>query len=157
MKTVSQTLFNFQAILTNRLANFRWCGSCESGQIHESAVEGDVFTCISCGYRTCINHANTLHESFSCQQYGTRLSRQRKRDERVQEAVDREAINAFAKKCPRQQCSYYIEKSGGCDHITCKDIGDRARKWRLTIIQVLIAIMSFAGAVCAVSKCPHSE
>ncbi|CAO2657361.1 Nn.00g034870.m01.CDS01 [Neocucurbitaria sp. VM-36] len=31
--------------------NFRWCRSCDFGQIHLSGVEGNIFTCAACGHK----------------------------------------------------------------------------------------------------------
>jgi hypothetical protein len=92
--------------------DFRWCrhSGRESGQIHGSGVDGDIFLCIVCGVKVCVVHDDTWHEGEMCGEYDYR-----KWDRPVM------AISQLAKKCPRNggKCGWNIEKNGGCDRMAC--------------------------------------
>jgi hypothetical protein len=106
--------------LTVLAANFRWCRACDSGQIHLTGVEGNIFTCAACGHKVCIVHENTWHEGETCEEYEYRASGRKERDQRAQEAASVAAIGQLTKKCPGPLCIFNIEKNDGCDHMTCK-------------------------------------
>ncbi|KAF2867250.1 hypothetical protein BDV95DRAFT_446383, partial [Massariosphaeria phaeospora] len=101
--------------------NFRWCRAqgCTSGQIHDSGEEGNIFTCVACGFRVCVIHDTAWHEGETCEEYTYRKSGQKEKDQREQEAASVLAIGKFTKKCPGANCVYNIEKNDGCDHMTC--------------------------------------
>jgi hypothetical protein len=102
---------------------FRWCANagCGSGQIIEGLDVGTAgfntwSQCHACRTRTCAFHRCVWHTERTCQQYDA--------DARGSEEVallqyfDRENV----KRCPK--CGHGIEKSGGCDHMTCrKEVG----------------------------------
>jgi hypothetical protein len=67
-------------LLTSLAANFRWCRACDSGQIHLSGVEGNIFTCVACGHKVCIVHENTWHEGETCEEFEYRASGRKERD-----------------------------------------------------------------------------
>ncbi|KAH7402671.1 hypothetical protein BKA66DRAFT_449266 [Pyrenochaeta sp. MPI-SDFR-AT-0127] len=100
--------------------NFRWCRACDSGQIHMSGVEGNIFTCAACGHKLCVIHEKTWHEGETCEEYEYRSSGRKGRDQRLQEEASLEAIRKLSKKCPGRECQFSIEKNDGCDHMTCK-------------------------------------
>ncbi|KAF2205923.1 hypothetical protein GQ43DRAFT_361380 [Delitschia confertaspora ATCC 74209] len=101
--------------------NFRWCSArnCQSGQIHISGVEGNIFTCVSCGHRVCVIHNNIWHEDETCEEYDYRTSGKKERDQNRQEAASAKKIKELTKKCPGKRCGWGIEKNEGCDHMTC--------------------------------------
>ena len=124
--------------LTMNPANFRWCRSCDFGQIHLSGIEGNIFTCAACGHKVCVIH-DTWHEGETCEEYEYRSSGRKERDQKAQEAASLQAIDELSKKCPGPNCVYSIElvftflktrdvltmsllcrKNDGCDHMTCK-------------------------------------
>ncbi|PSN70439.1 hypothetical protein BS50DRAFT_487604 [Corynespora cassiicola Philippines] len=122
----AETFEQYDTFATREALNgdpdFRWCrnAGCSSGQVHVSGVEGNIFTCGACGYRTCVVHENTWHDGETCEEYEYRRSGQKERDQRVQEEASIRAIGEFTKKCPGQNCAYNIEKKHGCDHMTCR-------------------------------------
>lgn len=101
--------------LTVPAANFRWCRKCDYGQIHLSGVEGNIFTCASCGHKVCVVHENTWHEGETCEEYDYRSSGRKDRDQKAQEKASLKAISKLSKKCPGPGCVYNIEKNDGCD------------------------------------------
>jgi hypothetical protein len=84
-----------------------------------SGVEGNIFTCASCGHKVCILHEQTWHEGETCEEYEYRSSGRKERDQKAQEAASLSAISKLSKKCPGRNCIYNIEKNDGCDHMTC--------------------------------------
>jgi hypothetical protein len=119
--------------------NFLYCHAegCSSGQIHDTGVEGPIFRCAACGYRMCTAHDPIVpfHENEACTQYNERIAQEiaqaeedeeRERNQQEEEARIRrqhEAASAaeVAKssvECPG--CGVQIQKTKGCDHMTCK-------------------------------------
>lgn len=93
------------------LINFYWCGNgqCGSGQVHASAHR--VMTCYKCGYDTCTACKTLDHPSMPC--------RYAQRNKGVEMDEDtRKMIHSTTHTCP--SCGVTIEKSGGCDNMTCK-------------------------------------
>ena len=115
----------------NAETNFVYCltEGCQSGQIHDTGVEGPIFRCAACGYRMCTAHDPVIpfHENEACTQYNERVELERvereARDERVR--VRREQDEASAAEAGRSSvecpgCGVQIQKIDGCDHMTCK-------------------------------------
>lgn len=99
----------------NNDPDFRWCigPNCNSGQIHRSSFDGTIFRCHECGHKACITHNCDWHYAETCAQFDARTNRRRQDEE-----ASTRLINRTFKKCPG--CPASIEKTGGCDHITCK-------------------------------------
>ena len=85
-----------------------------------SGEEGNIFSCVECGFRICIIHENTWHEGETCEEYDYRLSGRKEKDQQRQEEASAAAISKFTKKCPGKKCGWNIEKNDGCDHMTCE-------------------------------------
>ncbi|KAF2741423.1 hypothetical protein EJ04DRAFT_423048 [Polyplosphaeria fusca] len=103
--------------------NFRWCRgpSCNSGQIHMNGVEGNIFRCVACGFRVCVIHEDTWHEGETCADYDYRVSGKKEQDQQLAEEATSQYLegNEQIKKCPGAKCGWKIEKTHGCDHMTC--------------------------------------
>ncbi|KAF2671204.1 hypothetical protein BT63DRAFT_438699 [Microthyrium microscopicum] len=101
------------------MPDFHWCisSSCKSGQIHEVSLDGPVFRCHACGLRSCVAHNVPWHSGESCEEYTyrTRPKHQRKEDRASEKLVGR-----IAKICPGPNCGVKIQKTAGCDHMTCR-------------------------------------
>lgn len=95
--------------VVSAITNFRWCLSphCQSGQIHES--EDPIFFCADCGFRHCAYHEVPWHDGETCQEY----------DNRKELDQTRRVIEQTTKRCPKSGCVVDIEKTDGCDHMTC--------------------------------------
>jgi hypothetical protein len=99
------------------MPNFTMClgPGCDSGQIHETGDDQPIMTCTTCHFKTCFTHKMPWHSGQTCADYDA------ERKERMeQEAASEQLISDTTKKCPNPQCGHGIEKSGGCDHMTCK-------------------------------------
>lgn len=93
---------------------------CSSGQIHDTATLGErgpIFRCVGCGYRMCTAHTPVIpfHENETCAEYDKRTEA-----EQAQEEASVALLKEKAQKCPG--CGSQIEKTTGCDHMTCKTL-----------------------------------
>jgi hypothetical protein len=125
-RSASEDAFTaYENILTrdalSQLPEFVWClaAGCGAGQLHvqpEGTLDA-MMECHSCKYVQCLKHKCAWHHGETCRQYDYRSSGQQARDEeRATEAM----LNDISKKCPGENCGWRIQKSDGCDHMTCR-------------------------------------
>jgi hypothetical protein len=111
------------------LPNFRWClrEGCDGGQIYDTEPDGstliwtDVNTpptrnriaCGACGFAMCFAHQTPWHEAVSCAAYDS--------ERRPEYAATTAWLAGNTKKCPGPGCSVFVEKKGGCFHMTCRE------------------------------------
>lgn len=104
------------------LVEFRECIKCGVGQFHEGGHEEPIVTCAGCGDKTCFSHNMPWHTGLTCVQYDE--SKEREEEAKAEDAknmqVSEELVRSISKACPGPECGYYIQKSEGCDHMTCK-------------------------------------
>ncbi|KAK5118181.1 hypothetical protein LTR85_008161 [Meristemomyces frigidus] len=92
--------------------DFRWCiaPACKSGQVHS---EGDIFRCVACAHKSCVNCNVAWHAGEGCEAFQARVKAQPEEEE-----ASAKALKKIAKLCPG--CARNIQKTGGCDHMTCR-------------------------------------
>ncbi len=97
---------------------YRQClrSNCPNGQIHETGSNEPLMTCNMCGYKMCYVHERPWHEGQTCGQYEGCQRRQ------AEDAASAATIARSSKPCPGDKCSARIEKSEGCDHMTCNGL-----------------------------------
>ncbi|CAE6487568.1 unnamed protein product [Rhizoctonia solani] len=111
----------YEALLLRRTLeaepNFVWCKSanCNWGQVHESGANAPIVICQVCRARSCFTHNVPWHTGLTCAQYSAQHAH-KERDNAASEAY----ISQHAKQCPNPSCGRRIEKSEGCDHMTCR-------------------------------------
>ncbi len=117
--------------LEQSLPNFRWClgPNCNFGQEHPDSPDANpIIVCSSCGFVACSHHNTSWHTDQTCEQYDQALEAGASTAEKISEKI----IRKIAKQCPG--CQRYINKNGGCGHMTCKfrfnplRTGERRRK-----------------------------
>jgi len=114
-KADRQTFLEYDVLLTRRvlqrMPNFVWCkgAGCGSGQLHEGGQAEPVGKCDACGSRFCFSCAVPMHDGDTCKRFQQRA---------VEERRSMDHLSQYTKLCPR--CGRRIEKSGGCDHMTCR-------------------------------------
>ncbi|KAI9875805.1 MAG: hypothetical protein M1830_007961 [Pleopsidium flavum] len=110
------------------MPNFLWCLSpdCNSGQINQAGDAEPIVTCVACGFKMCFTHQIAWHSGLTCTQYDapsgttnapvetTNDTRARTTKEEQETAAK---LQGMTKPCPR--CGVRIQKSGGCEHMTC--------------------------------------
>jgi len=95
-----------------RVENYRTCpnADCASGLVLDACCNADQVTCTACDTSFCPKCNDEPHEGMTCEEF------QRKRhEERWGEAKD--YMKNETKQCP--YCLVWIEKNGGCNHMTC--------------------------------------
>ncbi|EMC92730.1 hypothetical protein BAUCODRAFT_59502, partial [Baudoinia panamericana UAMH 10762] len=99
------------------LDDFAWClgPKCDSGQLNPE--NNHFMDCASCGYKQCLKHKVPWHTGETCDQYDYRTSGQQARDE---EARTEAMLDSVSKRCPGVNCGWRIQKTDGCDHMTCR-------------------------------------
>jgi hypothetical protein len=99
------------------MEDYRECLSptCNSGQLHDGGEDYPIVTCHSCQAKSCYTHRIPYHFDETCEQF----------DEKIRESTERENLERsialvvqLCKTCPG--CKFDIQKSGGCDHVSCK-------------------------------------
>lgn len=110
------TLF-LRRTLEQELPNFRWClgPSCTFGQEHpDDPSPKPLIVCSFCGFVACSNHNSPWHSGRTCEEYDKETRAGMSSVEKHSEKI----IRKIAKRCPG--CERYINKNGGCGHMTCK-------------------------------------
>ncbi|PKK62659.1 hypothetical protein RhiirC2_870083 [Rhizophagus irregularis] len=112
-KIATKEIYERYDFLTFKLAiqknpRFRWCqASCGSGQIHIG--EDPIFMCKGCDKNSCYTHGILWHENQTCEKY-----------DEINKPLEIASERYLSKstRCPK--CNLYIDKTDGCDHMTCK-------------------------------------
>lgn len=97
-----------------QMPDFIWCAhACGSGQLHDyTGSSNPVVTCLKCQQTTCFKHRIVWHTDMSCEQYDILKSQP------SENSATSKWLEMFTKQCP--QCQWHIQKSEGCDHMTCR-------------------------------------
>ncbi|KAK4149340.1 hypothetical protein C8A00DRAFT_18957 [Chaetomidium leptoderma] len=100
---------SFAFYIRRRPEAFYYCPEADPGQVYRTSSSGVIFTCPNCLTAVCTScHAS--HQDISCADHKELVSGGYAA---LKEAKQRLGI----KDCP--MCSTAIEKTDGCDHITC--------------------------------------
>ena len=124
-----QTNKALQNVLVYRLCAHEGCGS---GGFMEDEEIPAYMTCADCQRHTCLGCNLIYHHGQTCDEYRSWLEDAQRRAEtdevekaRIQEQQRAEKDSAgylleWAKKCPNEACGAQIQKTTGCDHMTCR-------------------------------------
>ncbi|UJR14349.1 hypothetical protein I4U23_001345 [Adineta vaga] len=93
-----------------QMPEFIWCThACGSGQLAEQGDQNNIIRCVKCRKKSCFIHRVHWHEGLTCAKYDEQIDSGRR-------ATD-QWLAQHTKNCPK--CRYGIEKTTGCDHMTC--------------------------------------
>ncbi|KAL6705826.1 hypothetical protein ACN47E_006286 [Coniothyrium glycines] len=94
--------------------DFTWClaASCSAGQVHRPSMPR--FKCRHCKKSHCTVHNVRWHQGETCSEYDYRTDKSLRMAE---EKKSRMLVASISKACPG--CGRSIEKTYGCDHMTC--------------------------------------
>ncbi|KAK5696574.1 hypothetical protein LTR97_007877 [Elasticomyces elasticus] len=92
---------SFKATMS-AMPDFRWCmaAECKSGQVHS---EGDIFCCVQCSHKACVNCNTAWHADETCKVYQGRLIKQPEEEE-----ASARKLGRMSKLCPG--CSRRVSK-----------------------------------------------
>ncbi|KAN0119373.1 hypothetical protein V8E51_001581 [Hyaloscypha variabilis] len=100
------------------MPNFHWCLSpiClgEHGKIHDSKIDQRMI-CLECELATYTKHEIPWHDGETCEEYDSRHTQQQEYN-----ALSAQLIQDTTKPCPRHRCGHRIERTFGCDLMTCR-------------------------------------
>ncbi|KAK3114672.1 hypothetical protein LTR53_006758, partial [Teratosphaeriaceae sp. CCFEE 6253] len=99
------------------LHDFAWClkPNCGNGQLNPE--NNNYMHCQHCHYKQCLKHNVPWHTGETCDQYEYRtFGMQAEEEEKKTQAM----LDEVSKKCPGDKCGWRIQKTDGCDHMTCK-------------------------------------
>ena len=102
----------FRSYLSQHAHELKYCTTPDCQQIYRHSPEIRILQCPSCFSNICSTCDEEAHEGITCQE-----SRDRKNPSEQDRLFNEWAIE-HGKRCP--ECNSVIEKSGGCNHITCR-------------------------------------
>lgn len=109
----------YQRLISNAFVEcnklIKWCRRCEIA-IMVRCVEAKPVKC-KCNLTFCFGCEENWHDPVDC----NLLRKWNRRN--VMDLESHEWILSYARNCP--QCDVPIEKNGGCNHMTCKNVGCR--------------------------------
>lgn len=93
--------------------DYQYCPTADCDRVYEVSDDGKIFTCSTCLTSICTKCGAVSHEGLTCEGYKSAI-------------VGDEAFAEWKKKndardCPKCGCT--IQKSEGCNHMTCKACG----------------------------------
>jgi hypothetical protein len=99
------------------IPNFTMClgPGCDSGQIYGGGHDQPIMTCTTCKFKTCFTHQLPWHAGQTCDEYDEAIV-----ERLMQEEASMKLIGKISKICPTPSCGANIQKSAGCDHMTCE-------------------------------------
>ncbi|KAM7224098.1 hypothetical protein V8F06_000571 [Rhypophila decipiens] len=109
--------------------DFRWClrEGCEMGQIYQILDQrGDGpfdrrrnhVECEECSFEMCFGHQIPWHRGLSCDEYD-----RMKKNLASNNSNDVESQQWLLRNAKTCRCGAYVEKQGGCFHMTCSSCG----------------------------------
>ena len=96
--------------------NMKYCPNKGCGFVMSALDNTPMLVCPKCSYKFCFNClTNDWHRGSTCDQYREWKKLNKNADKKFEEYVQHQGL----KRCPK--CREYIEKNGGCDHMTCRN------------------------------------
>lgn len=99
------------------LSNYKWCPSQLCGKILQVDLNSNPYGTVSCvcGFKMCLRCNNQPHFPAKCSQLASYYKELHANND-FTSPVDENYIGV-GKRCPN--CQYFMEKNGGCNHMSC--------------------------------------
>ena len=113
-----KTFQRYDHLLTMKILasmkEFRWCKAegCGYGQVHDAGEAYPIVKCHKCKAKSCYVHEVPWHDNTTCKDFDKQQALRKK-----SEVATATYKKRHTKSCPN--CNAAIEKTGGCDHMTC--------------------------------------
>ena len=101
----------FRSYLDQHAQELKFCTTPDCQQIYRHSPDRRILQCPSCFSTICSACNEEAHEGMTCQE------RRLHKDPAEQDRLFNEWVSENGKRCP--ECRSVVEKSGGCNHITC--------------------------------------
>ncbi|KJY02510.1 hypothetical protein TI39_contig47g00004 [Zymoseptoria brevis] len=110
--------------------------SCPSSACKDGAsmADGHIFTCRTCRYRYCFDCNVPFHEDEGCQEFQDRIQEDERKTLEIAESL--ETVSKTTKACP--ECKTRIERSIGCDHMTCAGTNSAGSASRTRVSSIVL-------------------
>jgi hypothetical protein len=104
--------FSFKSAIENQ-KDISWCPTpnCEFAFVFDK--DDTQLDCPTCKKKYCLNCRVEYHKGFTCDEYKIV-----KDPEKLDKAFTDFVVGQKFKQCPH--CQYWVERSAGCDHMTCR-------------------------------------
>ena len=102
----------FRSYLDQHAQELKYCMTPDCQQIYRHGPDNRILQCPSCFSTICSACDEEAHEGITCQE-----SRDQKNPSK-QDRLFNEWADEHGKRCP--ECRSVIEKTGGCNHMTCR-------------------------------------
>ena len=98
----------------SKMKDFRYCTNtrCGAGHVHDGGSDNPIMTCRGCKQMSCFVDQVPWHQGISCEEYQQKIAE----DPHVLANIS--YLQRYTKSCPN--CQRSIQKSGGCNHMTCR-------------------------------------
>jgi hypothetical protein len=94
-----------------------WCPTAGCGYVFVKPEDISEFMCEKCNNHYCMDCRTDMHVGKTCIEYKADVvNNTHSVNDDLAEALLRDVIKA--KKCPK--CKFWVEKSQGCMHMTCR-------------------------------------
>jgi len=103
----------FSCYLERHPQELKYCTTADCKQVYRRQTDKPMLQCPSCFSEICPACDEEAHEGMTCQE-----RRQHKDPEEQERLLNELAASGGWKKCP--QCSVWIEKTEGCNHMECQ-------------------------------------
>jgi hypothetical protein len=105
--------FTFNHFVQRHMDDMTCCPTADCGYVFTWLGDISMFVCPVCKQEYCLTCKCIYHRGKSCEEY-----QRDKKDEPLDRAFMEFARGAKYKMCSR--CKFWVEKSDGCDHMTCR-------------------------------------
>lgn len=116
--------YSMQQVLS-KASDVAWCPdpTCGMAFLYDESRDDCHYVCLKCNKNYCLKCRIDYHYGLTCEEQKTQtaiLGRAKKQEEEAKLDQDFQAyaLHKNMKQC--SQCKFWVEKSEGCNHMTCR-------------------------------------